>query len=225
MPPMEPAPLQYRSKQPAKTTPAKKQSAPAATKPAPQKKEEKTAPPPPPPADQTRDGDVPPPPENFAEDWDMEWQPSFDDAAIAAKPAPKFVPEEPVTPPQTARPSVESRAEPQPEPAPEAPPLLSARSLYVPLAREEPDHPPKQITITLRATANREWDRRRIKTLHGTLISFHGRDKFSFQIFENGRGHLIDFPNESTRIGPDLLARLHKVLGEECWRVEDIMLQ
>ncbi|HLU86610.1 MAG TPA: hypothetical protein VKZ44_02570, partial [Taishania sp.] len=100
-------------------------------------------------------------------------------------------------------------------------------SLYVPLAKESKDkeHPPQQITITLRSTGDRERDKRRIKTLYGTLISYHGGDKFSFQIFENGKGHLIDFPNDSTRICPELLDRLKKLLDEETWRVEEITYQ
>jgi hypothetical protein len=64
-------------------------------------------------------------------------------------------------------------------------------------------------------TGDHDRDKRRIKTLYGTLISYHGRDKFSFQIFENGKGHLIDFPNDTTRICPELLERLKKLMGEE----------
>ena len=74
----------------------------------------------------------------------------------------------------------------------------------------------------LRSTGDKERDRRRIKTIYGTLISFHGRDRFSFQIFENGSGHLIDFPNDSTRVCPEALDRLKKLMGEESWRVEEI---
>ncbi len=87
------------------------------------------------------------------------------------------------------------------------------------------DHPPKQITVNLRSSGNKEEDRRRIKTIYGTLISFHGRDRFSFQIFENGGRHLIDFPNDTTRICPELLQRLLKLMGEESWRVEEITFQ
>ncbi|HXF85065.1 MAG TPA: hypothetical protein VNK49_06715, partial [Anaerolineales bacterium] len=104
--------------------------------------------------------------------------------------------------------------------------VTSLKSLYVPLAKEEdPKHPPKQITVILRSTGDKARDRRRIKTIYGTLISFHGRDRFSFQIFENGSGYLIDFPNDTTRICPELLERLRKLMGEESWRVEEIMLQ
>jgi DNA polymerase-3 subunit alpha len=100
-------------------------------------------------------------------------------------------------------------------------------SLYVPLVREEKDqdHPPKQITVLLRSTGDKDRDKRRIKTIYGTLISYHGRDKFSFHIFENGKGHLIDFPSDTTRICPEMLARLGKLIGEESWRVEEITFQ
>ena len=99
-------------------------------------------------------------------------------------------------------------------------------SLYVPLAEtEDREHPPQQITVILRPSHDKEIDKRRIKTIYGTLISYHGHDKFSFQIFENGKGHLIDFPNDTTRICHELLARLKKVVGEESWRIEPILLQ
>jgi hypothetical protein len=90
---------------------------------------------------------------------------------------------------------------------------------------EDKDHPPKQITVNLRSSGDKEEDRRRIKTIYGTLISFHGRDRFGFQIFENGGRHLLDFPNDTTRIGPELLRRLKKLMGEESWNVEEITFQ
>jgi hypothetical protein len=100
-------------------------------------------------------------------------------------------------------------------------------SLYVPLVKEsrDKDHPPQQITVILRSTGDHERDKRRIKTLYGTFTSYNGRDKFSFQIFENGKGHLIDFPNDTTRISPELFERLKKLMGEESWRVEEITFQ
>jgi hypothetical protein len=172
---------------------------------------------------------MPPPPDNFPDGWDTEWQPSFDEAAIAAKPAPKFKKDEPITPPRAAAVSapveIIDKELNQAEAPHEALTFTHMPSLYVPLAKEEADHPPKQITVILRASEDKERDKRRIKTLHGTLISFHGRDKFSFQIFENGKGHLIDFPSETTRISPELFTRLHKLLGEENWHVEEITFQ
>jgi DNA polymerase-3 subunit alpha len=97
----------------------------------------------------------------------------------------------------------------------------------VPLLLDERnrEHPPQQITVLLRATGDKERDKRRIKTLHGLLISFPGRDKFSFHIFENDKGHLIDFPNDTTHICSELTERLERLMGEENWRVEEITFQ
>ncbi len=188
------------------------------------------------PAAERRQEGVPPPPENFPEGWDTEWQPSFDNAAAGARTETIDDGTEP-TPSRTENPEahaggqepIDPRLEAlriQPvEAAPVEPAILP--SLYVPLAQEakDKDHPPKQITVMLRSTDNRERDKLQIKTLYGTLISFHGRDRFSFQIFENGQGHLIDFPNDTTRICPEMLARLQKLIGGDSWRVEEITFQ
>src|SRR5687768_1580886 len=192
--------------------------------------------------------DMPPPPDNFPEDWDIEWQPSFDNAQIAARPEPK-VDHRPISEPHPlAAPLVEEKTEAAVESiAHEREPLAVSReamaiqpvesiptesvrippSLYIPLAKEEKDkeHPPQQITVMLRSTGDKERDKRRIKTMYGTLISFHGRDRFSFQIFENGSGHLIDFPNDTTRVCTEMLDRMKKLMGEENWHVEEITFQ
>jgi hypothetical protein len=169
---------------------------------------------------------MPPPPDNCPDDWNTQWQPSFEDAVVASKPEPKFKKSEDVTPPRVqleAAPAVITDGEEdQAEVTREA--LVS--SIYIPLATpQDREHPPQQITVNLRSTGDRERDRRRIKTLYGTLISFHGRDRFSFQVFENGSGYLIDFPNDTTRICPELLDRLKKLMSEENWRVEEITFQ
>jgi hypothetical protein len=105
-------------------------------------------------------------------------------------------------------------------------PVAAARpaSIYGALARgsDTQEEKPQQITVRLRATGDKERDRRRIKTIYGTLISFHGPDRFSFHIFEDGQAVLLDFPGESTRICPEMLTRLEKLTGETNWTVEDI---
>jgi DNA polymerase-3 subunit alpha len=199
---------------------------------------------------------MPPPPDNFPTGWDSGWQPSFENAEIAARPEPldkispvKMTPkdDDPTHEPNTttSRPieETEFRAIKQDEREQAEVPreVLSVqpievvttestdvpRSLYIPLMQEEKnkEHPPQQITVMLRSTGDRERDKRRIKTIYGTLISFHGRDRFSFQIFENGKGHLIDFPNDTTRVCTEVLERLMKLMGEESWRVEEITFQ
>jgi DNA polymerase-3 subunit alpha len=187
------------------------------------------------------DDGMPPPPDNFPAGWDAEWQPSFENAQIAARPEPKFKKNETIAAPRAeVLPTVEvepEETESSPGPVTREPGLAVAPvereiipprvpSIYIPVSqKEDPDHPPQQITITLRPTGDKDLDRRRIKVVYGTLISFHGKDRFSLQIFEAGKGHLIDFPNDSTRICPELLSRLKTVLGEETWSVEPITFQ
>jgi len=180
----------------------------------------------------------PPPPDNFPDGWDAEWQPTLEHAEIAARDETKN--EEKFIEPRHEAESTEAELKAEDVKPMEVPheavalqPVEPTKvepklppSLYVPLAQEEGStHPPKQITLTLRSTGDREHDRRRIKTLYGTLISFHGHDRFSFQVFENGKGHLIDFPNETTRINAELLAHLKKLMGEGAWRIEEIKFQ
>jgi hypothetical protein len=108
-------------------------------------------------------------------------------------------------------------AEPPPVFAPIAPPLA-----------EEPANdglPPQLLTVFLRPSGDPDRDRRRIKNVYGILISHPGKDRFQFQIFENSKGHLIDFPNDTTRIGAEMLERLKKLMGGEEWRVEEITYQ
>ena len=189
-------------------------------------------------------GDMPPPPDNFPDDWDSEWQPSFEEATLAARPDAerKADPRPAVSEPPLHTEPVQVEIKPNgsknmpiarealplhPIEPVRIPPTDFLPSLYIPLAQEEKDkdHPLQQITVVLRSTGDRERDKRRIKTIYGTLISFHGKDRFSFQIFENGKGHLIDFPNDTTRVCTEVLDRLKKLMGEESWRVEEITFQ
>ena len=171
--------------------------------------------------------DMPPPPDNFPDDWDTQWQPSFEEVAIASKPEPKFKKTDEVTPPQilTETALVEIHEAEKEDATPEAV-LVSLPPIYIPVPKEEEQkRPPQQITVILRTTGDKERDRRRIKTIYGTLISFHGKDRFSFQVFENGSGYLIDFPNDTTRVCPEMIERLKKLIGEVSWRVEEITFQ
>ncbi|NWG05141.1 MAG: DNA polymerase III subunit alpha [Chloroflexi bacterium] len=170
--------------------------------------------------------DMPPPPDNFPDDWETQWQPSFEDAVLASKPEPKFKKNEEITPPRVQLETAPVVINDLEENQTEAERVAMVSSIYIPLAKEEDQtHPPQQITVILRSTGDRNRDKRRIKTIYGTLISFHGRDRFSFHVFENGSAYLIDFPSDTTRVCPELLERLKKLMGEESWRVEEITFQ
>jgi hypothetical protein len=81
------------------------------------------------------------------------------------------------------------------------------------------------VTVILRPCGDAERDIRRIGRLHGTFISYPGKDRFQFHIFEDGKGHLIDFPNDTTHVCPELLEKLNQAVGEENVRIEPILYQ
>ena len=92
-------------------------------------------------------------------------------------------------------------------------------------AKLEDEHAPQMVTIILRPTGDPNRDIRRISRLHGTIISYPGKDHFAFQIFEQGRGHLIEFPNDTTHLCAELMVIIKEAVGEENLRVESILYQ
>jgi hypothetical protein len=81
------------------------------------------------------------------------------------------------------------------------------------------------VTVILRPSGDAERDIRRIQRLHGKLISYPGCDRFQFHVFEDGKGYLIDFPNDTTGICEELLRAIRDFVGEENVRVEPIVYQ
>jgi len=81
------------------------------------------------------------------------------------------------------------------------------------------------ITVILRPTLGRIRDSLLMRRIFGKLISFPGIDRFAFHIFEEGRGYLLDFPNYSTHLNPDLIAEINELMGEENVRIEKITFQ
>jgi hypothetical protein len=57
------------------------------------------------------------------------------------------------------------------------------------------------------------------------LIAFPGNDRFAFHVFERGRGYLIEFPNFTTNMCPELLTRLKGFIPADQLRVEPITFQ
>jgi DNA polymerase-3 subunit alpha len=81
------------------------------------------------------------------------------------------------------------------------------------------------ITVILRPTLGKVRDSLLLRRIFGKLISYPGVDRFAFHIFESGSGYLLDFPNYSTHLNPDLIAELNDLLGQENIRIEKITFQ
>lgn len=114
-------------------------------------------------------------------------------------------------------PAVFSASEPPPSPVP---------YLVPPVRTEKVERPgqeqPRMLTLVLRSSGDKSRDVRRLKNLYGQVLSCPGKDRFSFMVFENAHYFLVEFPNETTGITPELVRRLQEMLGPENVRVEAI---
>jgi hypothetical protein len=78
------------------------------------------------------------------------------------------------------------------------------------------------ITVVLRASGDKTRDVLRLRRIHGTIMSYPGNDRFAFQVFERGRGYLVEFPNFTTGMCNELVSKLRMLVGSENVRVEPI---
>lgn len=226
---LPPAPGSDRATAPKPALVKRPESAPVAAprpQPAPVKIAEPAAEYIPEPEDSDEFDDMPPPPE-APPDWDDFLIP---EKALAVPPAPPpAAPLDDLLTLEQYGNSPRARAALPPPmviPAVSLPPVTS-RPIAPPTVVEPQDDglPPRIITVYLRPSGDQARDRRRIKNVYGILISHPGKDRFSFYVTEDGRSHLIDFPNDSTRICVEMLDRLKKLLGSEDWRIEEIQYQ
>ncbi|MGH2582431.1 MAG: DNA polymerase III subunit alpha [Anaerolineales bacterium] len=91
-----------------------------------------------------------------------------------------------------------------------------------PAKRERGERRPRLATIYLRSKGDKFRDILHMRRVHGALISYPGNDRFTFYVFEGRSGYLLEFPNESTDLNEDLIARLEELVGENNLRIEDI---
>lgn len=77
------------------------------------------------------------------------------------------------------------------------------------------------MTIVINASGKKDCDIRRMKQVFGILHTSPGEDKFTFVCQENGKEVELDFPNHYIRITPDLIQRVHEIVGDENVRIEE----
>jgi DNA polymerase-3 subunit alpha len=181
------------------------------------------------------DDDLPPPPDNFPEDWELA---SAVMSAVADPEAAKDLAEtagEEVegpsasSPPQEVSPGAQiaetdAETETKPEIAKEMGLDPLPAYLIAPSTSTESDQV-KMITIILRSSQDKVRDNLRIRQIYGTLFTYPGKDRFAFHVFERNRGYLIEFPNFTTQVCPELLSRLKTFIPTDQLRVEEITFQ
>ncbi len=92
-------------------------------------------------------------------------------------------------------------------------------------AVEDRDGTVRMLTIMLRSTGDKTRDVLRLRRIHGMVTTYPGNDRFAFHVFERGRGYLLEFPNFTFGLNPELFERLKGLLGAENLRVEPITFQ
>jgi DNA polymerase-3 subunit alpha len=80
----------------------------------------------------------------------------------------------------------------------------------------------QMITVVLRASGDRTRDVLRLRRIHGMAMTYPGSDRFAVHVFEKGRGYLLEFPNFTTGVCPELVAKLQFLVGADNVRVEPI---
>jgi DNA polymerase-3 subunit alpha len=165
------------------------------------------------------DADMPPPPEAFPPGWD---EPPMTATAPRgrSKTQVKPIPENASAPePKPVQPFPPAGQAPPTTP-PDPKPSMHIASIQVP-GKEE--HAPQMVTVTLRSAGEPMKDQRRIQRLHGAFISCPGKDHFTLYIKENGHSFLMEFPNDTTHVCPELLEDIKKIVSENDIRIEPIL--
>ena len=80
----------------------------------------------------------------------------------------------------------------------------------------------RMLTVVLRSSTDKTRDVLRLRRIHGIIMTYPGDDRFAIQVYEKGRGYLLEFPNSTTGIAQELLDRLHGLVGVENIRVDVI---
>jgi DNA polymerase III subunit alpha len=180
--------------------------------------------------------EMPPSPDLFPADWELAnavmaavADPAVSRVFANVPPAPE--PPDPEAAPLVSEPppvQAAENSEPVAEPAGDnIPPVAAgAHPAYIipPLSTTEGDTV-YMITIQLRPSEDKVRDNIRIRQIYGTLITYPGNDRFAFHVFERGRGYLIEFPNFTTGLCPELISRLNAFLPSDQVRIEPITFQ
>lgn len=98
---------------------------------------------------------------------------------------------------------------------------MTAWSGYlVPPASETEVQERRLLRVILRSCGDKRRDVLRLQRIHGIIVSYPGQDRFAFQMEEEGRFFLVEFPNSSCGVCEELLERVAALVGHENVLVE-----
>jgi DNA polymerase-3 subunit alpha len=91
-------------------------------------------------------------------------------------------------------------------------------------AKPRTERPLRMATIYLRSLGDKARDILHMRRVHGAIISYPGGDRFNFYVFEGRSAYLLEFPNDTTDLSEELIARLEDMLGPNNVRIEDLQI-
>jgi DNA polymerase-3 subunit alpha len=94
-----------------------------------------------------------------------------------------------------------------------------------PPQKARPERPVRMGTIYMRSLGDKARDILHMRRVHGAIISYPGNDRFNFYVFEGRSAYLLEFPNDTTDLSDELIARLEEMLGPNNVRIEDVTFQ
>jgi DNA polymerase-3 subunit alpha len=154
---------------------------------------------------------------------EMDLDPNGDSQADEAVDRPEAEAELPS--PTTSSPALSEEIEPPEAVLPQ--PEVAGKILQplVPPLRPGTTDDVHMITVILRPRQDKARDKLLLRRIFGLLICHPGEDRFAFHIFEHGKGHLLEFPNLTTGLCPELIDQITKLVGAENIRIELITFQ
>jgi DNA polymerase-3 subunit alpha len=187
----------------------------------------------PPPHEDDWEG-VPPPPEDPV-DWhnltppgEETWQASAPAEPVLARPPLNEKPAAGAETPAPTKPAETRPVAPPPTPEPLTPPPPPMTYLVPPMPASLVSARPEtlfMVKVVLRANGDKEREVRRLRRVVGMLRSSPGKDRFALLVYEKGHSFQVEFPNDTTGITADLIARLNELVGPENVQVEPIKIQ
>lgn len=96
---------------------------------------------------------------------------------------------------------------------------MQVASIKQEVTEDRPSKEPMRLRIFVQRSGDPERDKRRLRHIHGTLISYPGQDTFSIVLFGEGRIIEVDFPNETTQYCAELKEKLAHVIGPDAIQI------
>ena len=85
--------------------------------------------------------------------------------------------------------------------------------LALPGEEKAPERAPRAISVMLAASDDPERDRRKLRHIHNTLVSYPGVDRFRIVVLRGASQRRWNFPNHTTHICDALKKELVEIVG------------